>query len=128
MNPTVSLGSGDHTFTLTVTDNNGAVNTDTVTISVNAPPVANAGPDQALALVGDDPTVRATLDASGSTDSDGTIVKYIWTGVEATPVETTIPLMSLDLTPGTHIFSLIVQDDDGALSLADEVTIVVTGP
>ena len=55
--PTVTLAAGSYTFTLVVTDNNGASSAaDRVNVTVNpAPPVnqspsANAGPDQTVTL------------------------------------------------------------------------------
>jgi len=64
--------------TLTVTDDDGATDSDTVRVTVidngtgtgtgNTAPVADAGADQAI-----DPGQSVTLDASGSTDSDGRV-------------------------------------------------------
>ena len=50
-----------------------------MTITANAPPVADAGPDQTVAS---DETVF--LDGSGSSDRDGTIEKYLWERVDGT--------------------------------------------
>ena len=137
---TLAAGAADvtHIFTLTVTDNEGLIDTDTVTITVkapdavtNAPPVANAGPDQ---RVGSGTPV--TLNGSGSSDSDGTIT-YAWARTGGTGGEVTLsnasaarPTFTADtLAPGdpdvTHVFSLTVTDDDGARA-TDSVTITVT--
>lgn len=64
---------------------------------------------------------RVMLDASGSADSDGTIVNYSWqeNGFEiATGVN---PTVSLPI--GEHTITLVVTDDDGATSTA---TVVIT--
>ena len=54
---------------------------------MNAPPVANAGPDQDIDIPYVELSGKAgpgmvdvTLDGSGSSDSDGTIVSYAWSG------------------------------------------------
>ncbi|MCL4218778.1 MAG: PKD domain-containing protein, partial [Candidatus Hydrogenedentes bacterium] len=46
----------------------------------NTPPIADAGPDQDVDIPLGETTVDVTLDGSGSTDSDGTVVAYEWTG------------------------------------------------
>jgi hypothetical protein len=123
VNPTVNLGAGEYTFVLTVTDNDGAVSAaDTVTIFVNLPPVADAGPDRQVNIPYGEQTVNVTLDGSASTDSDGTIAAYNWTGT-VDPADVVFPTVSLG--SGTHVFTLVVTDDDGAASAADTVTISV---
>ncbi len=51
----------------------------------NKPPIANAGVDQTLTL----PKDSALLDASASTDPDGTITSFIWAKI-AGPVSSNI--------------------------------------
>jgi PKD repeat protein len=68
---------GVYDVTLTVTDDDGATDSDINVITVNekpnVPPVADAGLDQ---IVNEDETVF--LDGSVSSDSDGVIVNYTW--------------------------------------------------
>ncbi len=76
----------------------------------NQSPVAVAGEDQ---ITFGDKTV--TLDAGGSSDSDGKIVKYLWkegirTIGEGERVE------NLQFPDGTHKITLTVTDDDGAVA------------
>ncbi len=84
-----NLAQGTYQFQLTVTDNQGATGTSTVTVTVNAapnqPPIANAGPDQSITL----PTNSITLTGSGN-DSDGTIIAYRWRKISGP-----IPVISL---------------------------------
>jgi PKD repeat protein len=71
------LDYGTYHATLRVTDNKGASDTDTVTITVAdgpIPPVA----DLQLSEHEGTPPLEITLDASGSTASNGPIVKYEW--------------------------------------------------
>lgn len=89
----------------------------------NAPPVANAGPDQQLPASGKNKVGKFTLDGSGSTDSDGNIVGWSWTQNGA--VVGTGPTVTLSRKTGTWVFTLTVTDDDGATD-TDQVTVTVT--
>jgi hypothetical protein len=91
----------------------------------NLPPVANAGPDQAVTDA-DNNGENITLNGSASSDSDGTIVSYQWssnTGV-VIPAGAT-PTASFPV--GVHTVTLTVTDDDGATA-TDTVIITVNPP
>ena len=127
--PSVVLGEGTYVFNLVVRDNDGTQSqSDSVTITVepapviNQAPIANAGNDRTLTLEQGQTSVNVTLNGSGSTDSDGTVVGYSWNG-SPNPADTSSPTVSLE--PGTYVFSLVVTDDDGAQSQPDSVTIKV---
>ncbi|HYF14069.1 MAG TPA: PKD domain-containing protein [Phycisphaerales bacterium] len=78
----------------------------------NNPPVANAGADQVITDSDNNGSQAATLNGSGSTDSDGTIVSYAWAeGV--TPLGAGV-VISPALGWGSHTITLTVTDDDGA--------------
>ncbi len=113
------LVMGTYMFELKVTDNNGAIGTDTIMISVaapaNIPPSANAGKDQTISL----PKNSLQLIGNGM-DPDGSIVSYLWaeisgpsTGVIASA---NYPATSIaTLVQGIYLFELMVTDDRGAV-------------
>ena len=117
-------------FELTVTDDDGSQDTDTVgiTILANAAPTANAGVDL---QVYEDNTVQ--LDGSASSDSDGSISAYSWQQIDssgfpvslsdATAVQPTFtaPAVSADTALS---FELTVTDDSGAQA-SDTVAIAI---
>ncbi len=113
------------TFDLTVTDDGGDTDTASTTVTVVAqqPPVADAGPDQTV-----NEGSLESLDGTGSTDPDGSIVGYNWTqtgGTSVTLSDPTIasPTFTAPAAPDTLNFSLTVTDDQG---LQDTATTSVT--
>lgn len=130
-NPTLSISdllAGTYVFRLTVTDDDGSIDSDDMIIivnpeSTNEVPVANAGTDQTVTL----PTTMATLNGSGS-DADGSIDAYLWvkvSGPSVTITGATNAVLSLsDLVEGTYVFRLTVEDNDGATA-SDETTVTV---
>ncbi|OGW45736.1 MAG: hypothetical protein A2078_02755 [Nitrospirae bacterium GWC2_57_9] len=117
--------SGILTFQLTVTDNQGATSSDLVNVTVNLPPIANAGPDQ-LAKV----KSSVSLSSAASSDPDGTISSYTWTQTAGSPVTLSgqnTPLATF-VAPGIEgalTFQLTVADNRNALA-SDQVVITVT--
>ena len=126
------LIQGQYGFELTVTDNQGASDKDTVLVTVNAAPppppnqapVANAGADQTITL----PVNTVTLNGSG-TDSDGTVASYQWTRLtgpgtvsiaDANQAQTAVN----NLEEGNYSFELLVTDNNGATG-KDTVVVVV---
>jgi K+-transporting ATPase c subunit len=125
------LVQGIYKFELKVTDNSGAVDRDTVQITVNpAPnvaPTANAGPDQSITL----PTTSVTLSGSG-TDPDGTITGYLWTKISgpaagAITNNTTASTSVTGLSGGIYKFELKVTDNSGAVD-RDTMQVIVFVP
>jgi len=86
----------------------------------NHQPVANAGADQNVTQ-GD----SVTLDASGSSDSDGTISSYAWKE-GSTVLSTSASFSKSDFTVGVHTITLTVTDNDGATD-SDTVVVTVSG-
>jgi subtilisin family serine protease len=88
----------------------------------NLSPVANAGPDRVVSVVGQAQSATVALNGSGSFDADGTIVSYQWleNGAQIATGQTA----SVSLGLGVHTITLRVTDDDQASS-DDQVTIEV---
>lgn len=119
--PSTSIGGlvqGIYTYQLTVTDNAGAIASDTIKIIVNAainiPPVANAGTDKTITL----PVNATTLTGKG-TDADGIVVSYRWVkisgpanGVIVSPNSASTALTSL--SQGFYKYEVTVTDNSGA--------------
>jgi len=122
---TAPTGNRVLTFKLTVTDSDGQTDTDLVNVIINTIPVANAGSD-IVAITG---TV-VTLDATSSSDIDGSIVKYTWaqtSGDKVTLSSTAIsrPSFTAPAANQTLTFALIVTDNDGHNSVVDNVSVKV---
>jgi hypothetical protein len=125
----VGLVVGDYVIRLTVTDNDGATDTDEVTIHVlampNLSPIAKAGNDTTIAV----PSTIGLLNGRASYDPDGRIVRYQWRIING-PAGAIISNLTLPLTTVTSMqtgyfnFELTVTDDVGA-SGKDTVSIVV---
>ena len=134
MNADTSLGSftpdavGDFIVRLVVMDSRGAASAaDTVTVStVNSAPIADAGADQAITLIG----TTVQLDGRTSYDPDGDPITYSWTLTQRPEGSTATLSSASSSTPtfvadknGTYFATLIVTDSRGEASASDSVTI-----
>lgn len=118
------------TFELSVRDNNGDVDKDTVSITVlknNIPPTANAGADQTV-----NEGVAIVLDGRSSSDLDGTISQWEWSQISGPPaaelggstpglLNVTTPSVAAD---SVMTFRLTITDNRGATA-SDTVTVTV---
>jgi len=103
---------GTYTAILTVTDDNNDSATASVVITVNnAPPVAEAGPDQTI-NEGD----AATFDGSSSTDPDDTNLTYQWDFGDGSPTANGVSVNhTYQNGPANRTVTLTVTDGDGVI-------------
>ena len=116
----MTLGPGVHTITLTVDDGRGGMDSDTVEITVNQAPIANAGPDQVVTVAPGD-TAMVTLDGSGSSDPDGDPLSFTWTNSFGTAMGV---MPTVTLAPGVYTITLTVDDGNGGMG-SDTVEVTV---
>ncbi|NWU93360.1 K0319 protein, partial [Upupa epops] len=125
-----NLVPGNYTFRLTVIDSDGAANSTiaslTVHKAVDYPPIANAGPNQAVTL----PQNFITLNGNQSSD-DHEIVSYEWSlsprskGKVVAMQGVRTPYLQLSaMQEGDYTFQLTVTDSARQRSTA-EVTLIV---
>ena len=123
---TTSFSTGIYTIELTVTDDDGDQGVDQFELTVvdpnNSPPVADAGSDIFGIDADLDGEKLIVLNASGSTDGDGTIVSYAWF-VDDILIGSEVEINQV-FSLGQHIVTLQVIDDDGE-SASDEISVIV---
>jgi PKD repeat protein len=113
---------GTYSITLTIEDNDGIQSTNTQSVTVSAAP--NNAPT--ASFLHNQTDLQVSVDASNSTDGDGTITGYSWnfgdgnTGSGVTASHTYA-------VPGTYTVTLTVTDDDGAIDTNPQ-QVTVTAP
>jgi len=119
--PTASMSypsKATYAIGVRVTDNLGNSDIRTIALAVTAKPHATISitPSSPLSLV------NATLDASGASDPDGTIVRYEWDldgdGTFETDAGNIPTIQRLFGTSGPRNVSVLVTDDSGATDVA----------
>jgi len=86
--------------------------------SANIVPIANAGADQNITE-----GTSVTLDASGSSDSDGSIIAYEWKEGNTT-LSVNITFDKPDFSVGSHTLILTVTDNFGAKATDDMIVFI----
>lgn len=116
---------GTYVFRLTVQDVRTASSSDTVSVTVLAAPVANAGPDQTVAGGS-----TVTLDGRASTVDPSSTLSYAWTQTAGTSVAlqnatTATPSFTAGTARGTMSFQLTVTDTRTDATSSDTVSITI---
>src|SRR5574341_1392939 len=125
----VPLASGSNTIIASITTADGIQDNDSITVSANKPPVANAGQDQ-IVTVG----LPAYLDGRNSYDPEGALITYSWSfsqrpaGSSAAldNPASVMPSYVPDLE-GAYVLSLVVNDSRSN-SPPDNVTLTAERP
>ncbi|MGK9167185.1 PKD domain-containing protein [Inquilinus limosus] len=107
---------GRYQVRLTVTDRSGTKwnsATDSMTVVVNARPVADPGPDRIVA-----PGEKVVFDGSRSLDQDSDIAEYRWDFRDGSEARGRITSHSFD-RPGIYDVRLAVTDDSGDADAVD---------
>lgn len=107
---------GQYTVTLTVTDSVGLTSESSNTVTVVAPKAAPTAAAVATPSTGPAP-LAVTLDASGSSDSDGTIVSYSWDLGDGGSASGAVVNHTYS-TPGTYVATVTVTDNHGLTDTA----------
>lgn len=117
---------GVYTLKLTATDTEFTVSDEMqVTVLLNQPPTADAGPDQEITLPG-----VSTLNGAATDDGlpRGSVLETFWSfvsgpGAVVFPDATVLNATAIFTVPGTYVLRLTASD--GKLSASDEMTVVV---
>ncbi|MBT7307164.1 MAG: DUF1566 domain-containing protein, partial [Gammaproteobacteria bacterium] len=111
--------TGSYTITLTVTDNIERIVSTSQTITVAEPPnVAPTASFTATPSSGSIP-LAVSLDASASSDSDGSIVSYSWESSNDDVESSAYAIMTFT-QPGSYTITLTTADEDGATAQATQ--------
>ena len=112
--------SGTYEVVLKVTAFDNIKATDTLTVTINEYPTANPGGPYS-ADVGEE----IAFDGSGSSDSDGEIVEYLWDFGDGSTGGGVSPTHSYS-EAGTYTITLTVKDDSDASSDVESTTATIT--
>ncbi len=107
--------TGVYNVTLTVTDNAGATGQAIQSITIEPPPPDNVPPTAVISgdgIAGGAPQQPLPFSGSTSSDSDGTIVQYVWDFGDGTFAEGAEVVKAYE-RPGTYTVVLTVVDDGG---------------
>jgi PKD repeat protein len=115
--------AGTYTVTLTVTDNSGATTSVSHPVVVSA---ANVAPTAAFSS--STSNLLATLDASGSSDPDGTISSYSWNFGDSSAAGSGKSTTHTYASAGTYSVTLTVTDNSGASTSITQPVTVATSP
>ncbi|WP_354178700.1 PKD domain-containing protein [Arthrobacter sp. UYP6] len=113
---------GDHTVTLTVTDNNGAQTSATATVSTQT---SNILPE--AVFTAENAGLAVSFDAAGTKDEDGRITDYEWDFGDSSSGTGVSPSHSY-ARGGSYTVRLVATDDRGGQSIVTQVVTVSNLP
>jgi len=117
------LRPGKYDVSLVVRDDSGAplnVDRDTMLVSINSRPIADAGPPQVVA-----PGEEFVVSGRASIDPDGEITEYFWDFPDGSSVQGQRAAHAIN-EPGLHRIRLTVLDDFRGSSARDESEVLIT--
>jgi len=120
--------AGSYTVTLKVTDDTGAVDRETVSVAVTSASVVNAPPTAVISTstsVGDAP-LQVKFDATGSSDSDGSILLYKWAMGDGGTADG--PQFTYTYTTAGTFTATLTVTDDGGLTDTISTPVIVRQP
>ncbi|NOJ60758.1 LamG-like jellyroll fold domain-containing protein, partial [Arthrobacter sp. 260] len=115
--------AGSYEVTLTVTDDDGATDTVTEEVVVEAP--ANVLP--VASFEQDTNGLTVNVDGTGSSDTDGTVVSYAWDFGDGITSDVAVSSHTY-AAEGTYEVTLTVTDNDGGTHTVAETVTVSTPP
>lgn len=115
--------AGNYDLTYTVTDDNGCIGTDAITVLVNENPVSTITPDPAATCAG----IDLQMDG-GPTGGSNVFTTHLWSGTGSTSLNDAAvqnPLFN-NVTPGNYELTYTVTDDNGCVG-TNNIVVTVTG-
>lgn len=123
-----ATSSAFFTITLTVTDDDGLSSVATQDVEVAATAIAPVASFTVSPSTGDYPLL-VSVDASASSDPDGSITSYVWNWGDGSSTSSGVTAQHTYQSHGTHNIILTVYDDDTpALSAQAQRPVIVTAP
>lgn len=122
-----AFSAGSHAVRLTVTDNDGASDTQSQTVLVSA--TANQAPTATFTVSPSSglPGTWFTVNAAASSDPDGSIVSYSWTFGDGT-TGSGVTAYNNYATAGVYTVQLTVTDNNGATDTYSQPLSVTAAP
>ena len=117
------LRPGTYEVALTVRDDSGAplnIDRDTMQVTINATPIADAGPPQVVA-----PGEEFVVSGRASVDPDGEVAEYLWTFPDGQTVSGLRAAHTLN-EPGLYRIGLVVRDNFRGGAAEDESEVFIT--